>query len=84
MSASGQQLASLDAPATPGNNTAVADAAAGVGQTSILKPGAGVEISAGATARGSMPQMMQDLQQMYQQRRRIQAQQLQSALPPTN
>jgi HPt (histidine-containing phosphotransfer) domain-containing protein len=51
---------------------------------SILKPGAAVEIPAGATAEASMPQMMQDLQQMYQQRRRIQAQQLQSALPPTN
>jgi hypothetical protein len=83
ISASGQQLASLDAPATSAD-TAVVDPAAGVGQMSILKPGAAVEIPAGATAGASMPQMMQDLQQMYQQRRRIQAQQIQSALPPTN
>jgi hypothetical protein len=83
LSASGQQLALPDAPATSGD-PAVVDAAGGVGQMSILKPGAAVEIPAGATAEASMPQMMQDLQQMYQQRRRIQAQQIQSALPPTN
>jgi hypothetical protein len=81
-SATGQEPSSADATvASPDSAIAVA----GTGERlSILNPGAPVEIPAGATAGAAMPQMMQDLQQMYQKRRQIQTQVNQVAVSPTN